>query len=91
MIAVVGIASLIVLFERIGSPLAAARLSGALARWSALNHSHAAVREATVRLRQTLGQRAFDEESRKGASMNLRESAEYAAKQVELKLAEREA
>jgi predicted ATPase len=90
MIAVVGIASLIVLFERIGAPLAAARLSGALARLSALDYSHAAVREATVRLRETLGERTFEEESRRGAAMNLRESAEYAAKQVELNLAERE-
>jgi predicted ATPase/class 3 adenylate cyclase len=90
MIAVVGIASLIVLFERIGAPLAAARLSGALARLSALDHSHAIVREATVRLRESLGERTFDEESRRGAAMNLRESTEYAAKQVELSLAERE-
>jgi hypothetical protein len=90
MIAVTGIVSLIVLLERIGSPLAAARLSGALARLSALDQSHVALREATVRLRETLGQRTFDEESRMGAAMTLRESAKYAAKQVEVTLAERE-
>jgi len=90
MIAVVGIASLIVLFERIGSPVAAARLSGALATLSALDHSHTNVRETIVRLRKTLGERIFDEESRRGAAMNLRESAEYAAKEVELNLAKRE-
>ena len=90
MIAVVGTASLIVLFERIGSPLVAARLSGALMRLSALDHSHANIREVTIRLRKTLGERTFDEESRRGSAMNLRESAEYAAKEVELNLAERE-
>ena len=90
MIAVVGVASLIILFERIGHPVPAARLSGALASLSALDHSHASVRDATDRLRQTLGGSTFDEESRRGAAMSLRESADYAAEQVELILGERE-
>jgi hypothetical protein len=83
MIAVVGVASLIVLFERIGCSLPAARLSGALAHLSALDHAHTNVREATDRLRETLGEAAFDEECRLGAVMSLRESAGYAAEQVE--------
>jgi predicted ATPase/class 3 adenylate cyclase len=83
MIAVVGMASLIILFDRTGNPVPATRLSGALARMSGLDSSITEIREATNRLRQTLGEATFDDESRHGAAMTLRQSVEYAADQVD--------
>lgn len=87
MLVVVVLGSLVVLFERTGHPIPAARLSGLLGRLSALDYQHAGIREAISRLRKALGEQTFDDESRRGAAMTLHEGVGYAAKQVDLNLA----
>jgi hypothetical protein len=78
-----GIGSLIVLFDRLGQVEVAATLSGALTKVSVFNPFVPDLHDVVARLRETLGDAAFDEANKSGAAMALDEATGYALDQVE--------
>jgi hypothetical protein len=78
-----GIGGLVVLFERLSHREAAALLYGMLNRVFPFNPFVEELPEATARLRQVLGDAAFDDLTRRGAAMDLHESIDYAQEQIE--------
>jgi hypothetical protein len=83
-----GIGGLIVLFELLRRREAAALLHGMLNRVFAFNPFVEELPEATARLRQALGDAAFDDLTRRGAAMDLHEAIDYAQEQIEQALSE---
>jgi predicted ATPase len=77
-----GIGSLIVLLERLGESAAAATLHGALSPMFDASAFLIEFPQVLARLRRTLGDRAFDEHGRKGASLAQHEVADYALDQI---------
>ena len=77
-----GIASLIVLFDRLGLPTSAATLHGSLARTFEANLVAPELADTMRRVRQTLGDSGFEEAGRRGAAMAPRDAADYAREQV---------
>jgi predicted ATPase len=83
-----GIGGLIVLFERLGRCNAAALLHGMLSRMLPSNPFVEELPASLVRLRDALGNPAFDDLTRRGAAMDLHEAIEYAQEQIEKALGE---
>ena len=84
-----GLGGLIVLFERLGNPSAAAALHGTLTKAFDTNTFFAELPETATRLRQVLGDAAFEKASRQGTAMTLHEAADYANDQIADALARR--
>jgi hypothetical protein len=78
-----GIGGLTVLFERLGRCNAAALLHGMLSRMLPSNPFVEELPATVVRLRQGLGNPAFDDLTRRGAAMDLHEAIEFAQEQIE--------
>ena len=83
-----GIGGLLVLFERLRRREAAALLHGILNRVFPSNPFVEELPATTGRLRQALGDPAFDDLTRRGGAMDLHEAIDYAQGEIERALAE---
>jgi hypothetical protein len=82
-----GLGNLVVLFERLGQPIAAATLNAAVMR---IVDAHALVPELTQtmsRVRGRLGEAAFDEANRRGAAMPIHHANDFALAEIAQALA----
>ncbi len=77
------IASLILLFERLGHLMVAATLNGALSQMIQSTSFLQELPDTVARVRHALGDAPFEEAKRRGAAMTHREVADYAADQVQ--------
>jgi hypothetical protein len=77
-----GLGNLIVLFERLGRPTAAATLSGTVTRVADANALVPELPHAIARARGHLGDAAFDEANRQGAAMPIHHANDYALAEI---------
>lgn len=82
-----GLASLIVLFERLGRAEAAATLHGTLTSSFEPNSFVAGLSEAVDRVRATLGETSFNEANSRGNAMTLHDANDYVLGQIDQVLA----
>ncbi|MCJ9700164.1 BTAD domain-containing putative transcriptional regulator [Bradyrhizobium sp. SHOUNA76] len=75
-------ATLILLFERLGHPAAAATLSGALSQMIPSSSFFQELPDTVARIRRVLGDPSFEQAKRHGAGMTHREVVDYATNQV---------
>jgi predicted ATPase/DNA-binding SARP family transcriptional activator len=80
-------ATLILLFERLGQPMVAATLSGALSKIIPSTSFFQELPDTLAGVRHVLGDAAFSKAKRRGAAMTHREVVDYAANQVQHALA----
>jgi hypothetical protein len=77
-----GLGNLILLFYRLGNSTAAATLNGTITKSFESNSLVKESPDVIARLRRTLGEAAFDEASRRGATMTLHEATDYALGEI---------
>jgi hypothetical protein len=87
MLASHGLGSLIVLFERLDRPEAAATLNGMLSETLESSALVTELPDIVDRVRNTMGEAAFGEATRRGAVMSLHEATDYALEQITQALA----
>lgn len=82
-LATLTIATLILLFERLGYLSVAATLNGALSQMIPSTHLFQELPDTLARVRHVLGNASFEEAKRRGAAMTHGEMVDYAADQVQ--------
>ncbi|MCK1738792.1 adenylate/guanylate cyclase domain-containing protein [Bradyrhizobium sp. 138] len=82
-LATLTLATLILLFERLGHPAVAATLSGALSQMIPSTSFFQELPDTLARVRHVLGDSSFEKAKARGAAMTHREMVDYAADRVE--------